>query len=70
MHLVLEDGTGYKLAGKLQFAEVSVDETTGSVTLRALFPNPDKVLLPGMFVREQIDRGPAHARRCWCRSWP
>ena len=57
VHLVLEDGTSYELAGKLQFAEVSVDETTGSVTLRALFPNPDKLLLPGMFVREQIEEG-------------
>jgi membrane fusion protein, multidrug efflux system len=57
VHLLLEDGTNYKLAGKLQFAEVSVDETTGSVTLRALFPNPDKLLLPGMFVREQIIEG-------------
>ena len=57
VHLVLEDGTNYKVAGKLQFAEVSVDETTGSVTLRALFPNPDRILLPGMFVREQIIEG-------------
>jgi membrane fusion protein, multidrug efflux system len=57
VHLVLEDGTAYQLAGKMQFAEVSVDETTGSVTLRALFPNPDKLLLPGMFVREQIVEG-------------
>jgi membrane fusion protein, multidrug efflux system len=57
VHLLLEDGTNYKIAGKLQFAEVSVDETTGSVTLRALFPNPDKLLLPGMFVREQIIEG-------------
>jgi membrane fusion protein (multidrug efflux system) len=57
VHLVLEDGTGYKLPGRMQFAEVSVDETTGSVTLRALFPNPDRVLLPGMFVREQIIEG-------------
>jgi membrane fusion protein (multidrug efflux system) len=57
VHLVLEDGTNYKSIGKLQFAEVSVDETTGSVTLRALFPNPEKLLLPGMFVREQIVEG-------------
>ncbi len=57
VHLVLEDGTSYKLPGRMQFAEVSVDETTGSVTLRALFPNPDRVLLPGMFVREQIIEG-------------
>lgn len=57
VHLVLEDGSHYDRPGKLQFAEVSVDQTTGSVTLRALFPNPDRVLLPGMFVREQIEEG-------------
>jgi membrane fusion protein, multidrug efflux system len=57
VHLILEDGSRYNLPGKLQFAEVQVDQTTGSVTLRALFPNPDKLLLPGMFVREQIEEG-------------
>jgi RND family efflux transporter MFP subunit len=57
VHLLLEDGSHYQLPGKLQFAEVSVDQSTGSVTLRALFPNPDKLLLPGMFVREQIEEG-------------
>jgi membrane fusion protein, multidrug efflux system len=57
VHLSLEDGSDYKLTGKMQFAEVQVDETTGSVTLRALFPNPDKLLLPGMFVREEIQEG-------------
>jgi membrane fusion protein (multidrug efflux system) len=57
VHLFLEDGSRYSLAGKLQFAEVQVDQTTGSVTLRALFSNPDKLLLPGMFVREQIEEG-------------
>jgi membrane fusion protein, multidrug efflux system len=57
VHLFLEDGSRYALAGRLQFAEVQVDQTTGSVTLRALFPNPDKLLLPGMFVREQIEEG-------------
>jgi len=55
--LTLEDGSNYGPRGKLQFTEVSVDETTGSVTLRALFPNPDKLLLPGMFVHEQIEEG-------------
>jgi len=54
---MLEDGSAYKPVGKMQFAEVQVDQTTGSVTLRALFPNPDKLLLPGMFVREQIEEG-------------
>jgi len=57
VHLTLEDGSRYGPTGKLQFAEVSVDETTGSVTLRALFPNPDKLLLPGMFVHEEIEEG-------------
>ena len=57
VHLMLEDGSTYKPVGKMQFAEVQVDQTTGSVTLRALFPNPDKLLLPGMFVREQIEEG-------------
>lgn len=55
--LILEDGSRYKSRGKLLFAEVQVDQTTGSVTLRALFPNPDRLLLPGMFVREQIEEG-------------
>ena len=57
VHLMLEDGSTYKSVGKMQFAEVQVDQTTGSVTLRALFPNPDKLLLPGMFVEEQIEEG-------------
>lgn len=57
VHLTLEDGSQYGSVGKLQFAEVSVDETTGSVTLRALFANPDKLLLPGMFVHEKIEEG-------------
>jgi len=57
VRLILEDGSHYGPRGKLQFTEVSVDETTGSVTLRALFPNPDKLLLPGMFVHEQIEEG-------------
>jgi membrane fusion protein (multidrug efflux system) len=57
VQLLLEDGSHYPLKGKLQFAEVQVDPTTGSVTMRALFPNPDKLLLPGMFVREQIEEG-------------
>ena len=52
--LTLEDGTTYKYAGVLKAREVSVDESTGSVTLRAEFPNPDNLLLPGMFVRGEI----------------
>ncbi|AZC16812.1 MULTISPECIES: efflux RND transporter periplasmic adaptor subunit EmhA [Pseudomonas] len=55
--LTLEDGSQYKLDGKLEFSEVSVDETTGSVTLRAVFPNPEHTLLPGMFVHAQLQAG-------------
>lgn len=57
VELTLSDGTKYPLAGKLQFADTSVDESTGSVTLQALFPNPSKTLLPGMFVQLRIDEG-------------
>jgi membrane fusion protein (multidrug efflux system) len=57
VNLVLEDGTEYDQPGKLQFSEVTVDQGTGSVTLRAIFPNPNGTLLPGMFVREQIEEG-------------
>ena len=55
--LTLEDNTRYEQSGTLQFAEVAVDSGTGSVTLRALFPNPRHILLPGMFVHEQIEEG-------------
>ena len=53
----LEDGTDYPHPGTLEFSEVTVDQGTGSVTLRALVPNPERLLLPGMFVREEIDEG-------------
>lgn len=53
--LKLEDGSLYKQSGVLQFQEIAVDESTGSVTLRATFPNPDGVLLPGMYVRALMD---------------
>jgi len=49
--LLLENGTSYPLKGRLQFRDVTVDSTTGSVLLRIIFPNPDYVLLPNMFVR-------------------
>jgi membrane fusion protein, multidrug efflux system len=55
--LKLEDDSPYEPTGKLQFAEVTVDSGTGSVTLRAVFPNPQHILLPGMFVHTQIDEG-------------
>jgi len=51
VRLNLEDGTAYPLEGTLQFQDVTVDRMTGSVILRAVFPNPEGVLLPGMFVR-------------------
>ena len=55
--LILEDGSRYAHTGRLEFSEVSVDPGTGSVTLRALFPNPERLLLPGMFVRAQLVAG-------------
>lgn len=55
--LTMEDGSEYKQDGKLEFSEVSVDQTTGSVTLRAVFPNPDHTLLPGMFVHAKLQSG-------------
>jgi membrane fusion protein (multidrug efflux system) len=53
--LTLEDGSKYPLMGRLQFAEVAVDQATGSVTLRAEFPNPEGTLLPGMYVRAVVE---------------
>jgi membrane fusion protein (multidrug efflux system) len=55
--LVLEDGRSYPELGQLQFSDVTVDQTTGSVTVRAIFPNPNRVLLPGMFVHARIEEG-------------
>jgi membrane fusion protein (multidrug efflux system) len=55
--LVTEDGREYPLAGTLQFTDVTVDPGTGSVMLRALFPNPRGELLPGMFVRARLEEG-------------
>lgn len=52
--LELEDGSQYPAQGELQFSEASVDPSTGMVTLRAVFPNPDGLLLPGMFVRASL----------------
>jgi membrane fusion protein (multidrug efflux system) len=53
----LEDGTQYPTTGKLQFTDITVDQNTGSVTVRAIIPNPRYVLLPGMFVRARVDEG-------------
>jgi membrane fusion protein (multidrug efflux system) len=55
--LVLEDGTSYPIEGTLQFSDVTVDPTTGSVILRVVFPNPEGVILPGMFVQAVIKEG-------------
>lgn len=55
--LILEDGTEYAQRGEIQFSEVIVDQGTGSVTLRAVFPNPDGLLMPGMFVRARVEEG-------------
>jgi membrane fusion protein, multidrug efflux system len=57
VRLVLDDGTLYPLAGKLLFSDASVDPGTGQVTLRGEFPNPKGELLPGMYVRVQIQQG-------------
>lgn len=57
VRLMLEDGSQYEHTGKLQFAEVGVSESTGTVLLRAIFPNPDGLLLPGMFVRAELEEG-------------
>ena len=55
--LTLEDGSTYNLPGKLQFSEVQVDESTGTVLVRAIFPNPQHLLLPGMYVHATVDEG-------------
>ncbi|MCD0501984.1 efflux RND transporter periplasmic adaptor subunit [Bordetella petrii] len=59
VQLTLADGSRYAAEGTLQFSEITVDEGTGSVTLRAVFPNPDHRLLPGMFVRARVIEGVA-----------
>jgi len=55
--LLLEDGSIYPLPGVLQFSAVTVDEGTGTVLLRAIFPNPDHLLLPGLYVRAELQEG-------------
>ena len=57
VQLILEDGTAYPLEGTLQFRDITVDPTTGSVILRVVFPNPKGILLPGMFVRAVVQEG-------------
>ncbi|ELP2804948.1 multidrug efflux RND transporter periplasmic adaptor subunit AcrA [Salmonella enterica] len=55
--LVTSDGIKFPQSGTLEFPDVTVDQTTGSITLRAIFPNPDHTLLPGMFVRARLQEG-------------
>ena len=55
--LLTQNGTEYAQSGTLEFSDVTVDQSTGSITLRAVFPNPDHSLLPGMFVRARLDEG-------------
>ena len=57
VELILEDGSLYQHKGELKFSEMMVDEKTGSITIRALFPNPDRQLLPGMYVRAIVEEG-------------
>jgi len=57
VRLLLDDGSEYPLPGVLQFSEVTVDPATGTVALRARFPNPDNTLLPGLFVRARLALG-------------
>jgi len=57
VRILLEDGTTYDRAGKLEFAGLSVDTGTGMITLRAVVPNPDGILLPGSYVRAVLEEG-------------
>ncbi|WKX26139.1 efflux RND transporter periplasmic adaptor subunit [Tatumella ptyseos] len=57
LQIMLSDGTMYSHQGSVAFSDVTVDKTTGTITLRAIVPNPDHQLLPGMFVRAKLDQG-------------
>ena len=65
---MLEDGSTYPLPGKLQFADVTVDQSTGSVTLRAVFPNPERRAAARHVRARAISEGVAARRRSWSRS--
>jgi len=56
VHLTLEDGSAYGYTGQVKFSDIAVDESTGTVTVRASFPNPQGLLLPGMFVKAVFDQ--------------
>ena len=57
IHVMSSDGTLYRHTGTVAFSDVTVDSTTGAITLRAIVPNPEHQLLPGMFVRAKLDQG-------------
>lgn len=59
VRLILEDGSLYPIAGRLAFSDITVDEGTGAIGLRAVFPNPNGALLPGLYVRARLDQGVA-----------
>lgn len=59
VRLKLETGAIYKMPGRIEFAEANVDQTTATYTVRAIFPNPDRLLLPGMYVRATVEEGVA-----------
>lgn len=59
VRLILEDGSTYPIAGTLAFSDITVDEGTGSIGLRAVFPNPNGALLPGLYVRARLEQGVA-----------
>lgn len=61
VRLMLEDGSNYPLEGRLEFSDITVDQNTGSITLRAFFPNPQGYLLPGMYVRAALQEGTKQA---------
>lgn len=61
VHVLMQDGSQYPLSGTLAFSDVTVDQTTGAITLRAIIPNPKHQLLPGMFVRARLEEGVAPA---------
>jgi membrane fusion protein, multidrug efflux system len=68
--LVLEDGSVYPHAGHLNFVEQRIDESTGTASVRAAFPNPARALLPGQFVRISGSKEASAPRACSCRNVP
>ncbi|MCC8379272.1 MULTISPECIES: efflux RND transporter periplasmic adaptor subunit [unclassified Xenorhabdus] len=60
IHLVTDTGMEYSQTGHLEFSDITVEETTGTITMRAVFPNPNEELLPGMFVRTKLEEGVRH----------